>query len=314
MTAPPSFKRVLVPVDGSPCSSVALDYALRLAKLHAGCILACNIIDFATLVVEASSGYVEADGSSSQERILSEAAERADDVGVELSTFKLEGRPVAEILDCGTREAADVIVMGTHGRRGLRRFLLGSTTEGVLRNAGQPVITVHEDTRADVPPKTIVVAADDSEPSDAAVDCAIGIAARERSRLVLCSVVPLPGYIVDLEPYGFDVTDVVSECEDDAKRLLRHAEEQARLADVESTLQVIPTGEPIDEILATVESRHADLLIMGTHGRRGFQRMLLGSVAEGVVRRSATPVMVVPSPSLLRNVRGARVALVDDVR
>jgi nucleotide-binding universal stress UspA family protein len=142
------FKRVVVPLDGSECADKAFGVAVDLAKLHGSQIAACSIVD-PVLVVGSTPpspamDVVLTDMQNEAHRRIDDAVERAREAGVAARGEVITGVAFERILDFAKRNAADVIVMGTHGREGLPRFFMGSVAEMVLRKSSCPVLIVRE--------------------------------------------------------------------------------------------------------------------------------------------------------------------------
>ena len=142
------FKRVVVPLDGSECADKAFGVAVDLAKLHGSQIAACSIVD-PVLVVGSTPpspamDVVLTDMQNEAHRRIDDAVERAREAGVAARGEGITGVAFERILDFAKRNAADVIVMGTHGREGLPRFFMGSVAEMVLRKSSCPVLIVRE--------------------------------------------------------------------------------------------------------------------------------------------------------------------------
>ena len=141
----PMYDRILVPTDGSPESERAVEEAIELATLTGGRIVALYVVDtrdYNTLP-EAKwamlQGELEGEGEDAVERV----AERAEAAGVEVETAIERGVPHEAIIEFAESADADAIVMATHGRSGVERFLMGSVTERVVRQAAVPVLVVH---------------------------------------------------------------------------------------------------------------------------------------------------------------------------
>ena len=142
------FKNIAVAVDGSPCAEHAYELALRLASHEGATLGVCSVADpsplYGTLeppaIVEAALAQIH----EQAQRCVDEALAKAKAAGVVAQGNVLEGEPVYEIVRFAGRRKADAIVIGTHGRSGLRRLFMGSVAEGVLRTASMPVITVRE--------------------------------------------------------------------------------------------------------------------------------------------------------------------------
>jgi nucleotide-binding universal stress UspA family protein len=140
-------------------------------------------------------------------------------------------------------------------------------------------------------PRTILVPVDFSEGSHAALDYAVDLAAKLEAKLYILHVVALPGLGVPelgaaLAPSVID--SIVRDSEAELAKLADARRPNAQIADT-----LLRTGDARDVIIHTAEQIAADLIVMGTHGRRGVRRALLGSVAESVVRSSACPVLTI---------------------
>lgn len=145
-----TYKRILVPVDGSPTSALGLAEAIGLAKAHKARLLLVHVVDIHNAFGGGaeSSAYLADLIPALEQRgreILAKAAERARKAGLACDTVLLEslsGAAAEPILRQAKKSRVDLIVMGTHGRRGLRRLVMGSDAEQVVRNAPVPVMLV----------------------------------------------------------------------------------------------------------------------------------------------------------------------------
>ncbi|MFO0700763.1 MAG: universal stress protein [Nitrospira sp.] len=191
------------------------------------------------------------------------------------------GDPIGCILETAARIHADMIVMGTEGRTGWDRLRIGSTAEALVRGAPCPVVTVHGGLAGDVfrhPAKVrlrrMLVATDFSHDADSALRIVRGLAPKLHATV----------HVVHAAP---------------SSPASRHAEhmlgQQVRnLLDggVKAEGVCVP-GEPVETILTQATLYQADLLAVGTSGRRGLSRMVLGSVAEALIKRAGCPVLTV---------------------
>jgi len=199
--------------------------------------------------------------------------------------------PAERIVTYAEDQDIDLVVMGTHGRRGLDRMLFGSVTEEVVRQGPCPVLTVRTD--ADVEPskavRRVLAPVDFSAASDAAIQHAKEIAQTYGAEIDLLHVVEEPFYPPAYGPdmMTFPTQDVVERVE---KQLAETAREEIGY---EHVMVSAATGSPSNEILNYVDENEVDLVVMATHGRTGLDHVLLGSVAERVLRQSPTPVFVV---------------------
>lgn len=140
------YDEILVPTDGSPAADAAIEHAVDLADKYDARVHALYVVDGAAYsTLEAGSEIViealEAEGEEATERV----AEAADDAGVEATTTVTTGTAYRTIRDYVDDNDVDLIVMGTHGRQGLDRYLLGSVTERVVRTSDVPVMTVRQE-------------------------------------------------------------------------------------------------------------------------------------------------------------------------
>jgi nucleotide-binding universal stress UspA family protein len=147
------FKSILVALDGSPTSNAGLKHAVQLASDQGARLVGLHVVDDAAITVNFEGGYVPAAYVDKLEEslrrnassILAKAAAVAKAAGVEMKAIIAEshGRTIADAILAEARKSkADVIVIGTHGRRGISRILMGSDAEAVVREAGVPVLLV----------------------------------------------------------------------------------------------------------------------------------------------------------------------------
>jgi nucleotide-binding universal stress UspA family protein len=139
------YDRILFPTDGSDGAATALDHALDLAAVHDAAIHVLFVVDTTYLGGGAADATTVESLHTAGDRAVEEAAERVRERGLDVTTETRRGEPYRTILDYADEAVVDVIVMGTHGRRGLDRYLLGSVTEKVVRAATVPVLTIRAD-------------------------------------------------------------------------------------------------------------------------------------------------------------------------
>ncbi len=279
-----AFRTIAVATDGSAAAARAVDFAIALALHDRARLVVCSVADYATIACAdpyGGSGDSAAFAESVDEatRACSAGATRARAAGVEAAESVTSGLPADQIVSVALAAGVDAIVMATQGRRGFERLMLGSTAADVLRLSTIPTIVVPAaaDATLALTRELLFVALDDSAPSNAAFEFALQYAERATC-LVLCNVVA---------QYGLP----------DRERFERRATE-ARARGLAAEVVVVD-GVAADQIVATAHERHAGAIVIGTHGRRGVHRLLLGSVAEGVIRAADIPVIVVPKTSAL---------------
>ncbi|WP_205628411.1 universal stress protein [Haloprofundus marisrubri] len=140
------YDRILVPTDGSEGVERAICHALDLAEAHGATIHAIYVVNtasYAGLPMESSWDGIDEMLRSDAEAALEDVRRLADERGVSVEAAVVDGSPSREIVSYAEREGCDLIVMGTHGRGGIDRLLLGSVAEKVVRGSNVPVLTVH---------------------------------------------------------------------------------------------------------------------------------------------------------------------------
>ncbi|TKB60160.1 MAG: universal stress protein [Nitrospira sp.] len=300
------IKRILFATDFSRWARRAEDYACALACSWKASLTVLCVAEFppglnpdylvnqqylADLIKTESSQLVDFKG-------------RAELRGIAVTTRVATGIPSEEVITVARAEDSDLIVVGTRGKTGLAHVLLGSTAERVIRGAPCPVLTVRmepavikEEEGALSKPvrlERILVPVDFSNCSLDALGYAAVVAQQAKASLMLLHV---------LEPvsYGLDFTLGQSkarrlEVETWTKRLEELvSSHQHPTMQVESQLR---GGFPADSILDSAQTLPCDLIVMGTHGRRGISHTISGSVAEAVLRKAHCPVITVRSPKL----------------
>lgn len=293
------IKRILCPTDFSEFSEHALDQAVMLARWYGAEVTALHV--FAVPVSMAALGgdgsFVPIDYTAlatgqrqELELQLERSAARAASGEVKIHRAIADGGVIEEILKKAHALPADLVVMGTHGRSGFERLLLGSVTERVLRKAPCPVLTVPRQAGPVRAFKRILCPIDFSDPSHGALQYALSLAQEADARLIVA-------HVIELLPEG-DLRDY---------RLLnaplhrvdfeRAAREKMAAAIPPSARtycaieEIVVTGKAYREILHLASAHSTDLIVMGVHGRGAADLMVFGSTTQQVVRQAACPVL-----------------------
>lgn len=208
----------------------------------------------------------------------------AQEHGVSAQPLLLYGDPIDCILETAVRHHAEIIVMGTEGRTGWDRLRIGSTTAGVACKSPCPVLTVHAGLAGDVfrhPAKVrlrrILLGTDFSRDADSALH-------------VVRSLAPKLHATVRIVHASQSSPD-----DGHADRTIAKHARRLRSAGVEADGVCVP-GDPVETILAQAAVYQADLLAVGTRGQRGLSRLILGSVAEALIKRAGCPVLTARNP------------------
>jgi nucleotide-binding universal stress UspA family protein len=296
------FRSIVVPTDFSPLAEAAAARAAVLARrdgaeLHLVHALAAPVlIDPYGYSVPADlwAGLREA----AQSR-LEQARKAVEARGVpKVTTHAYEyPDPVVSIAEAIRAHRGDLVVMGTHGRRGIQRAFLGSVAERALRTLDTPVLAVREDVETAAQPiAKIALAVDFSPHSDRAVEMAEALAARLSASIDLVHVLYVP---LDYDPFP----GVLPASRDELERVMtaqaseRLEKIRERLAQRGIRVQVhLDRGHPDAAIVGLARRAGSQLIVMGTRGRTGLAHVLLGSVAERTLRGSPCSVLCVRAP------------------
>lgn len=284
------YERILLPVADSDSVTEIHSHAAALARETGATVQVLFVAD----TTRDSVTVVNADVVDALERegetIVDDVADAIASMGVDYGTDVVQGSPAETIVEYADRYDYDLIVMPTHARSGLSRYLLGSVTEKVVRLSSVPVLTarLREDDRLSFPYDTVLVPTDGSDAALHAAEHGLALAAALDATIHVLSV-------ADETSLGPDVRSVLSA--DELERPAREAVEAVAAAAEDYDIPAVHThvegGSPADTITAAIDDHDVDVVVMGTTGRRGVDRILLGSVAEQTVRTSPVPVITV---------------------
>ncbi|MBX9690951.1 MAG: universal stress protein [Cyanobacteria bacterium] len=300
--------KILFAVDGSNCSKEAIETALTL-KCPVGTELkVVSVVDFPAFMVTVP-GAKEREISAAWKLISETVGKlRKTHPDVSIEGVLLEGRTVPELLKLSEEWPAHLILCGSHGRRGVSRFIMGSVSRAMLLNSRCAVRIVRTCQRsdADTPAMNVLVAIDESEHSKHLIDHVMALPWPSGTRFKCLHVVPEFASEVFLEPDSGVATTLAEHYAEEVERHKKWVYSEAgKLNDrfeqaVASGELVI--GEPRERILETAQQWPADLIMLGSHGRRGLERLTLGSVSETVAMYAACSVEVSRIPALFKNV------------
>ena len=301
VAGPRPVATVLVPTDFSAESLKALRYGAAVARkfrarLH---IVHVSEIDYA-IPGPALLGADPFTSDTEEARQLKQ--QLAAELGESMTpTFHgRTGRAFDQICRAARELKADLIVMATHGRTGLKRFVLGSNAERVVQHTSSPVLIVREHERdlltddgQQLRLQSMLVPTDFSDSSREGVSYALTLAGQFNARLIVFHSFTMP---------NFTANDIGAQRAAPSREGLQAAaEEQMRsfvggidFGGVEFESQV-RAGSAAEQICEQAEKQKVDLIVTSTHGRTGLWHVLIGSVAEHVVRYARSPVLVVPT-------------------
>jgi nucleotide-binding universal stress UspA family protein len=296
------FTNILCPVDFTESSTRALGHAATLARWYDARLTVLHVVptfDPALLRPTGLEGSVQFVQPPSRDDVTSELGRAVEATGVAPPTVALaadSGDPVSAIVDRAISTPADLVVMGTHGRGGFERLLLGSVTEKVLRKAPCPVLTVPPHATGTLPAEVrfthILCPVDFSESSLQAIGFALDLARQADGVVTLLHVVE---WLPEVEPETFaqfNVPDYRRHLVEDARARLQKLTvgEPRWWSEIK---EVVAIGRSHREILRVATEASADLIVMGAQGRGGVELALFGSTTQQVVRAAGCPVLTI---------------------
>jgi nucleotide-binding universal stress UspA family protein len=300
-----AFRRVLWPTDFSEPARRALDHAIAFALHEQARLIALHVEP--RPVVFGGEAYatevpLDSETLASLARSLEQAAAPAREAGIAVETRLVEGDPLHGILDEIDALAPDLVVVGTHGRRGLERFVLGSVAEAILRRSLVPVLTVPPESRAPRLPsgvlKRIMCPVDLTPAARHTLDYALDLALHFQARLEAVHVVEGPAGGERRAYPHFDVPEFRGHRASDAQARLRAAV-PAEARDAVAVGEIVTSGRAPEEILRLARERDADLIVMGAHGAAPLDVLFFGSTAREVIRGASCPVITLRSAAAL---------------
>ncbi len=295
-----SFGSILFPTDHSETSRAALPYALKLAQ-NFGAVL--HILHVDVLHGAGTDSESEGEGHSQLlDALHSETGELLDHLvhakrgrGVEVR--RAQERDVAAapaILRYCDEHDVDLIVMATHGRRGIRRLVLGSVAEEVVRYSNRPILTLRNDPQ-ETAGRHILVPVDFSEVTSQVAHFAAAVAKMTNSTLELMHVIEVSYGPLVAEALPEIPEALPEELEAKAAQKLDELAESMHM-DRSAIKTRVANGPVAHTILERIEQGDVGLVIVGGHGRTGMSRFLLGSVCERVVAQASCPVLTIKDP------------------
>ncbi len=279
------YRKILVAIDGSESGRHALKEAFRLAADEKSWITVVS-------VVPPYEGELELIGIKSIaqamrqpcERALADAMDLAKAVGALIKPVCEEGDPYERIVDLADAENCDVVVMGRKGASHLDKSLVGSVAARVIGHSRRDVLIVPNSFPLGW--KKVLIATDGSKYSGIASEKAIDFAQSYGGEVKVVSVVDVPS-----EFYA-EAPDAVEDMVGKAKEFVKHIISQAEAAGLKAE-SFVGEGEAFSVITKLAEKEQVDIIVMGSHGRTGLRRLLMGSVAEKVIGYAPCPILVV---------------------
>ncbi|MBI5408304.1 MAG: universal stress protein [Nitrospirae bacterium] len=284
------YETIVVGFDDSLNSRAALIEASNWIKRHGGKIIVVHAVYFDTEEFGIAPEQQEKRLKVGEKMCLQTKERLTSEFGIEVQSLLCEGDPPTVIVDIAKEKKADLIVLGTYGRRGLNRLLMGSVTSQVIVNSPVDVLVVKKPCTACTGAyKSILVPFDASVYSQKALNQALHLAKINSAEVTVLYVIPRYE-----EMLGFFKTESIK------KSLYREAQGildvAKRISSGNGGISLkteIQEGQPGEEIIKTAANLKNDLIIMGSYGYRGVNKAIIGSTAERVIINASCPILVV---------------------
>jgi nucleotide-binding universal stress UspA family protein len=283
------YNTIVVGFDGSEFSMAALIESANRIRKHGGKVILLNAVYFDEEEFANAPEQLEKRMASGQ-KICAQAKEMVEkEFGIEIESYVYEGEPPEVIARTAQEKNADLIAMGTHGRRGIKRFIMGSVTSGVIGNAPCDVLVVKKPcTKCTGEFNSILLPFDGSEHSKKALSHASALSKDDGSQITALYVIPRYE-----EMLGFMKTDSIKKSlYHEGERIIELAKQGVSHNGVTLTT-AIEEGHAADKIVETANRMKHDLIVMGSYGWRGVNKAILGSTTERVIMNASCPILVV---------------------
>lgn len=282
------YRKILVAVDGSESGKNAFRQACKIVRDDKSWITVLTAIPIYQDQFEVLSTKEKVSKKLREEgeKIISEIREIANEEDVYIRTKIEEGTPYQTIVDIADEGGLDLIVMGRHGMRPLEKTLVGSVTARVIGHSLSDVLVVPRNSV--VGWNEILFPTDGSKYSRAATEKATDLAKSYGGKLKVISIVDVT------EEFQTEAPGAVEKLVREAKSIIEDVKKNAEAQGVEAET-FVKEGETFKVITDMAKEHHSSLIVMGSHGRTGMRRLLMGSVAEKVIGYAPCPVLIVKS-------------------
>jgi nucleotide-binding universal stress UspA family protein len=283
------YHTILVGYDESISSKAALAEASYWVKKHGGKVVLVHAVYFDEEEFGIAPDQLEK-RLKLGEKVCYQAKEvLSSSLGIEAQSLLCEGDPPEVIVDIAREKKADLIVMGTYGRRGLNRLLMGSATSQVIVKSPVDVLVVKKEcTECTGSYRSVLLAFDGSEFSKKALKRACELSKLDGAEVTVVYVAPRYEEMIEF----FRTSSIKNSMLQEAQKIMDGAKELAAAQGI-TIRTVIEEGHAADRIIATAGKLKNDLIIMGSYGWRGVNKAIMGSTAERVIIDASCPILVV---------------------
>ena len=288
------FNKILLPLDGSELAETALVPAVALAEAFSAEIVLLRVVVPLSIKLDPDLYQRIIDGGQREaKRYLSGLQLRSLFSTVHLKGETVVGKAADSILDFAHENGIDLIVMSSHGRSGIGRWVYGSVADKVLHKAECSLAIIHPQVETEpFAPKRILVPLDGSLQAESALGPALKLAHEVAAELVLLRVAEMPP--IPKEPVAGwpGVASVMAIAEQEASIYLQRVRKSLKNGRIQITTQVA-AGPVAESLIDTADELQADLIVMSSHGRSGVDRWIFGSVTEKTLRGAHCGTLVI---------------------
>lgn len=262
---------------------------LSWAKVHDSKVTIVHAVFFDSEEFSISPGQLEDRLCHGRDACEKAVKDYSPDFGEDIEYLVIQGEPHEVITSVARERGADLIAMGTYGRKGLRRMIMGSVTSGVILDSPCDVLVVKKQCEeCSGHYRHVLIPYDGSQPSRTAIDRVVNITNSDEPSTTMLYVIPRYEEMV-----GFIKTDTIERSiREEATRIVLEGEQLAAGKGLNANT-VIEEGRAADKIVESAQEMGSDLIVLGSHGWHGVDKSILGSTAERVIARSPIPILIV---------------------
>ena len=283
------YKTIVVGYEGSEYSKAALTEAAIRVKKTGGKLILVHAVYFDDEEFGIAPVQLEKRLEVGQKICYQTKEKFASAYGIEIESLVCEGEPPEVLVDIAQGKGADLIALGTHGRKGLKRLLLGSVTSGVIHKSQCDVLVIKKRcTDCTGSFKSILVAYDGSASSRKCLARSISLARSEGAELTALYVIPRYEEMVEF----FMTESIRKSLNEEGRKVLSTANEIASKEGF-PLATMVQEGQSAAKVIEMAGKLKSDLIAMGSHGWTGVNKAIIGSTAERVIINAACPVLIV---------------------
>ncbi|MBI4687541.1 MAG: universal stress protein [Nitrospirae bacterium] len=283
------YKNIVVAFDGSEFSKAALIESANRIKRHGGKLTIVHAVFFDEEEFTLAPEQREKRFGIGKKLCALAKETISDEFGIEVEAMSCEGEPPDVVVEIADEKNADLIAMGTYGRRGLRRMIMGSVTAKVITNSPCDVLVVKRPcSECTGEYKSIMVPFDGSEYSKKALERACKLSKADEAEVTVLYVIPRYEEMVEF----FKTAAIKESLSHEAQKIIDKAQKTASSCGI-SIAAMIQEGNAGDKIIEIANSMKHDLIVMGTYGWKGINRAIMGSSTQRVIMNASCPVLTV---------------------